>query len=247
MKASLKKDPMIGTFMKIPNSDVVHILAQAGFDFIICDMEHAQITENDMRSIVDASRISNIPLIIRYPDPNPGTLNRFLEMGVTGIQRPRVSTIGQVREFYNMMYFPPKGKRSFGNANFNAKYGEVSIQQHIENENQRLISIAQFESKDIEGSIEDYMEFIDVAFIGPVDLTIDLGCPGDYNNSAFLEKLKEIEDAARKTDTLLGAFAGNMNECKHYLEKGYQYIALSGDITLLKNSAKSLIAEVKRS
>ena len=174
MKDAMRKSPMIGTFMKIPNGDIVHILAQAGFDFIICDMEHAQITENDMRAIVDASRISNIPLIIRYPDPNQGILNRFLEMGVTGIQVPRVSSIGQVKEFYNMMYYPPKGKRSFGNANLNAKYGEVPIKQHIENENQRLVSIAQFESKDIEGSLEEYMAYIDIAFIGPVDLTIDL-------------------------------------------------------------------------
>lgn len=245
LKFLLNDKVMVGTFMKIPHPDVVHLLALAGFDFIVCDMEHSQTTETDIRALTAASKISNIPLIVRYPDPNQGTLNRLLEMGVCGIQIPRVSSIKAVSSYYDMMYYPPLGKRSFGNATLEAKYGDVPIKTHLESQNNSNILVAQFENKDIEGSLDDYMKYLDVAFLGPVDLSIDLGKPGDFSSEEFKNAVLAIETAAKNSGTVLGVFAGTVEQAKEFISKGYKYIALSGDITLLKQASKSLVTQIK--
>lgn len=245
LKQRLRLGPCIGTFLKLPRPEVVDILALAGFDFVICDMEHAQIAETEAREVIRACVAAGLPVVVRLPEPVQGLVNRLLEAGAVGIQMPRLRSAQETRQLHSMMHFPPVGTRSVGNANPLAGYGAVPIPKYLEQENARVLTIGQFETREMDQPCDPMFEGLDVAFIGPTDLSVDFGAPGNFSDPTVQQRVAEVEDAAAKAGTIMGAFAGTLEETQRYLAAGYRYIAVSGDISLLSKGAKSLVSKLR--
>ncbi len=87
----LDAGPVVGTFLKIPRFEVVDLLALAGFDFVVCDYEHSQMSLLDATDIVRAGVGRGLPVVVRVPGLNRGDINRLLEAGAAGIQLARGS------------------------------------------------------------------------------------------------------------------------------------------------------------
>lgn len=68
----LFRQTYFGTFLKIPRPEVVPLIALSGLDFIICDMEHAQITEEEARTVIVAANEVQLPVVVRLPDAHQG-------------------------------------------------------------------------------------------------------------------------------------------------------------------------------
>lgn len=247
LKQKLAEGPCIGTFLKLPRPEVVDILAFAGFDFVICDMEHSQISEVEAREVILACVAADLPVVVRLPEPTQGLVNRLLEAGAVGIQMPRLQSRHEARALHSFMHFPPVGKRSASTSNILAGYGTIPIRQYIESENARVLTIGQLETKQMEQPIERILEGIDIAFIGPTDLSIDFGAPGNSKDPAVQQRIEEIEVAAASAGIMMGAFAGTIENAQQYIARGYRYLALSGDIALLSKGAKSLVTALRES
>ena len=238
---ALKERPCFGTFLKLPRPEVVDLLALAGFDFVICDMEHAQVSEAEARTVIKACAAVGLAVTVRLPEPTQGLVNRLLEAGAVGIQMPRLRTIADTRNLHSMMHYPPLGTRSVGNANAWAGYGEVPIPQYLEESNERSLVIGQFETREMEQPIDEMMNGLDVAFIGPMDLSVDFGFPGKFEHPEVLARIKEVEEAAARTGTHMGAFVGTVEKSAQLAAAGYRYLAVGGDISMLGGRAKNLV------
>jgi 2-keto-3-deoxy-L-rhamnonate aldolase RhmA len=245
LKQKLRVGPCFGTFVKLPRPELIDILALAGFDFVICDMEHAQIAETEARAVIQACVAAGLPVVVRLPEPVQGLVNRLLEAGAVGIQMPRLRSAQDTRQLHSMMHFPPVGTRSVGNANRFAGYGTVPIPTYLEQENARVLTIGQFETQEMDVPCDPMFDGLDVAFIGPMDLSVDFGVPGNFRDSVVQSRVAEIENAAAKAGTIMGAFAGSVEEAQRYLAAGYRYLAVSGDISLLSKGANSLMSALR--
>lgn len=242
---ALAEKACFGTFLKLPRPEVVDLLALAGFDFVVCDMEHAQISEIEARTVIMACAAAGLPVTVRLPEPTQGLVNRLLEAGAVGIQMPRLRTSADTRSLHSMMHFPPDGSRSVGNANARAGYGTVPVPRYLEESNARALVIGQFETREVEEPLEGMMEGLDVAFIGPMDLSVDFGVPGQFDHPDVLARIRAVEGAATRTGTVMGAFVGSVEQAGRLVAAGYRYLAVSGDITLLGGAARSLVASLQ--
>jgi len=238
---ALNEKPCFGTFLKLPRPEVVDLLALAGFDFVICDMEHAQVSEMEAREVIKACAAVGLAVTVRLPEPTQGLVNRLLEAGAVGIQMPRLRSSADTNNLYSMMHFPPEGTRSVGNANAWAGYGAVPVPDYLRDCNARALVIGQFETREIEEPIDKMMERLDVAFIGPMDLSVDFGFPGQFDHPEVAARVAQIEAAAERAGTKMGAFVGTVERAGQLAKAGYRYLAVSGDVAILGNGAKSLV------
>lgn len=241
---ALAERACFGTFLKLPRPEVVDLLALAGFDFVICDMEHAQVSEMEARTVIKACAAVGLPVTVRLPEPTQGLVNRLLEAGAVGIQMPRLRSAADTRSLHTMMHFPPEGSRSVGVANAWAGYGTVPVTKYLGESNARALVIGQFETREMEEPIDKMMEELDVAFIGPMDLSVDFGFPGQFDHPEVVTRIRRIEEAASRTGTYMGAFVGSVEQTAKLTAAGYRYLAVSGDVTILGNGAKSLVASL---
>jgi 2-keto-3-deoxy-L-rhamnonate aldolase RhmA len=241
LREAMRRGPVVGTFLKLPRPEVVDLLALAGFDFVVCDLEHAQLGEADARAVLLAARAHDLPVVVRVEELTRGPINRLLEQGAAGIQLPRTRTAEDVRALVELTRFPPTGSRSVGTAHLSAGYGRQPLADYVDDEARRPLLVGQFETRGEAAAVEG----LDVAFLGTVDLTVDHGVPGQLADPAVAARIDQIEAAARAGGVALGAFAAGVDQVRRFAAAGYRYIAVSGDISMLAAGARSVIAETR--
>lgn len=241
LRAAMQRGPVVGTFVKLPRPEVVDLLALAGFDFLICDLEHAQLGEADARTVLLAARQHGLPVVIRVEELSRGPINRLLEQGAAGIQLPRTRTAQDVAALVDLTRFPPAGSRSVGTAHLGAGYGAVPLAEYVDDAERRPLLVGQFETRDPAVGIAP----LDVAFLGTVDLTVDHGVPGRLDDPAVSARIAQIEGAARDAGVALGAFAATAEQAGRFVAAGYRYVAVSGDLSMLAAGARATAEPVR--
>lgn len=247
LRELLLDHPVVGTFLKLPRTDVVAILALAGFDFLICDLEHSQADERDCRDVLLAARAEGIPTVVRVASVDRGLINRLLEAGAAGIQMPRIRTAADVAELRSLVSYPPAGTRSLSLAQPSARYGTKPMQDYLRDSNEEVLTVGQFETADLIAPLDDVVEGLDVAFIGTLDLSVDAGVAGQFDSPALRQKVAAVEEAAKRTATPLGAFAPDVSAARTAISRGYRYIAVAADITMLAAAAHDLVHAIQDS
>jgi 2-keto-3-deoxy-L-rhamnonate aldolase RhmA len=144
-----------------------------------------------------------------------------------------------------MVNFPPLGTRSVSTANAAAEFGSRSVPEYIAQGNSSVVLIGQLENKVLETPLEDLIADLDVAFIGPVDLAVDLGYAGQPEAPAVRALVEMIEGAARAVNVPLGGFAASVEEAQDLLIRGCRYIAMGGDISLLTRAARLAVQQLR--
>lgn len=241
LRNKLASKPVFGTFLKLGRREVVEILARAGLDFVICDLEHAQISEQEAGMVILAGLHCGLPVIVRVPEFNAGLINRLLEAGAAGIQLPQVRTRHDVESFRNAMKYPPEGQRSISLAQPAANYGGEPLADYIQRANEESLLVGQLESSQLE-PLEQLVRDLDVAFIGTLDLSVDMGKPLDHPE--VQQRLREIERTANAANVHLGIYADSPARASQAAAAGYRYIAISSDLGALSGAAKSWITQL---
>ncbi|HET9365185.1 MAG TPA: aldolase/citrate lyase family protein, partial [Candidatus Angelobacter sp.] len=233
-----------GTFVKLGRREVIDILALAGLDFAICDLEHSQITEQEAGDLITAGRACAFPVIVRVAHFDSGQINRLLEAGAAGIQLPQVQTREQASAFRAACKYPPEGSRSLSLAQPAAGYGSEPLMEYIHRSNQEVLLVGQLESKELERPLSALIEGLDIVFIGSLDLTVDMGAPGKLDDPAVQQRIREIEEAAAAAKVHLGIYADSPARAAQAAAAGYRMIALSSDLGALAGSVKGWVKQL---
>lgn len=240
LAARLRQGPLVGTFLKLPRREVVDVLALTGFDFVICDLEHAAICEHEAREVILAGLARKLPVIVRTPNAEPGLINRILEYGAAGVQVPHVRNREDAETIVSGTRYPPAGTRSASLAQPAANYGHREVASYLSEANDDVLAVGQLETCVFDDPLEDILTPLDVAFIGTFDMTIDAGVPGAADDQKVREVISTIERAADRTDTLLGVYTSDAPAAQRALASGYRYVAVGSDLGLLNRAANQL-------
>jgi 2-keto-3-deoxy-L-rhamnonate aldolase RhmA len=230
---------VLGTFVKLGRREVIEILALAGLDFAICDLEHSQITEAEAGYMIGSGRSCGLPVIVRIAHFDPGQINRLLEAGAAGIQLPQLQTREQSAAFRAACKYPPEGSRSVSLAQPAAGYGSEPLTEYLARSNREVLLVGQLETRELEKPLTALLGGLDVAFIGSLDLTVDLGLPGKLEHPQVQQSLREIEAAAASANLHLGIYADSPARAAQAAASGYRMIALSSDLGALAAATKS--------
>lgn len=245
LQNKLNDGPVFGTFVKLGRREVIEVLARAGLDFVICDLEHSQISESEAGTMILAGLNCGLPVIVRVPHFDPGLMNRLLEAGAAGIQLPQIQSKAQTIAFQQTCRYPPQGNRSISLAQPAAGFGAEPLLEYIRRANDEVLLVGQLESKELELPIKELVRGLNVAFIGTLDLTVDMGVPGKLDDPAVQDRLREIERAASATSVHLGIYADSASRAAQAATAGYRFIAVSSDIAALSAGAKSWIRQLQ--
>jgi 2-keto-3-deoxy-L-rhamnonate aldolase RhmA len=226
---------VIGTFLKLPATEAVDIVALAGFDFAIVDREHSQLDEGQALRLVRHASAIGLPVVVRVPDGDAPAVNRLLEAGAQGIQLSSVRSVEQVRALVEASRYAPAGSRSVSLAHPMAGYGAVPLREAVGTPPALLIG--QIETAEMDDPIDEILAGLDVAFLGITDLTVAL----EFDAERLRQRVEEVAKAAHATDTVLGAFASDAAA----VPEGARYVALSSDLALLRTAANRIVDDAR--
>ena len=215
-----------GLFVKLPSTEVLDLTAAAGFDFVVVDLEHSQLSEADARALARHAKAVGLPALVRIPEVDRGLVNRLLEAGAAGIQLSTVRSAAQVRELRSATRYAPDGTRSISLAHPQAGYGAAKLDEYLRGQAQAPpLVVAQIETAQTDDPLPEIAAAgPDVVFIGSTDLAVDLG----LDPARVRARVEEIAGAAEAAGIPLGAFGLD--------DPRVVYDLVSSDLSLLRRA-----------
>jgi 2-keto-3-deoxy-L-rhamnonate aldolase RhmA len=237
-------DPSLGTWMSMAHPSIAEILASAGYDWVVIETEHTAIDVSEvLRLIIAIEQRGSVPLV-RLAWNDPIQAKAVLDSGAAGVLVPMVNTKAEAELAVAMTKYPPLGIRGVGLARAQG-YGE-DFDEYVKHANDDTLLIVQIEHKDAVANIDSILSVpgIDGTFIGPYDLSMSLGIPGQLSHPDVLAAKRRVLEA-----TLASGLAAGIHfvhpgtaaaECAQAVADGYRFIALGTDILFLGESARGL-------
>ncbi|KIC13964.1 aldolase/citrate lyase family protein [Leisingera sp. ANG-Vp] len=236
----------IGCWMSFADGQIAEIMGTSGFDWLVIDGEHAP---NDIRSIRDqlmALAASPSHPVVRVPVGETWMIKQVLDAGAQTVLVPIVESADQARELVRACHYPPKGVRGVGATAARATmFGTVT--EYIQTADQEVCLLVQVENRAGMEALDEILqvEGIDGVFIGPADLSTDMGHQG---NSAHPEVRAAIADAITriKAAGIAPGILGTTDEATQaYADMGAQFLAVGIDVMVLARNARDLAAKWK--
>jgi len=228
-KAKLKAGgTVIGTYVRHPDTGLAEILGYLGYDFLLFDGEHAPIGERECENLARVCELTGATSIARVPTNQPWMIGRHLDTGIQGIQVPMVNSAAEAEAAMRAAKYAPVGARGLAGARA-ANYGQLlpfSYSAHIEKSNAESMLIVQIETPAAIEALPEIVKVpeIDVIFIGPTDLSLSLGHPGDFKHPEVQGAFNRILAVVEKSDKALGVLAANTEASLEWRAKGARYI-----------------------
>lgn len=252
VKRALKQgETVFGTMVQeVRTPGIAQVLAVAGFDFFFIDMEHGPFSIETAADIILAARLAGIAPFVRVPDLEYSFLARPLDAGAQGLMVPQVDTPEQVRKLVSFMKYPPVGERGCAVLRAHSDYRGEPVREFIEHANAETMVIVQVESSQAVEHIEEMVSVpgVDAALVGPNDLSISMGIPGQTDHPKEIEAIESVIAACEKHGVAAGIHLPDAERLKEWMARGMRLITWSSDLGLLlgaRRTLESLRAAVK--
>ncbi len=228
---------------QLRTQDVLKILAQAGFHWAFIDAEHGGF---DLETIQDLCRIApsvNFTPIVRVADLQYSLIARSLDVGAQGIIFPRVEDVALLERAVSWTKFPPVGERGFGLGAFHFDHEQLTVPQMIDHVNANTLVVLQIETRRALEMREELLSVpgIDAVMIGPADLSISLGVPGEFQHPKVVVAMEAIRDTCIRRGIAPGTQTRSLPQAKFWRERGMRFLGCSSDTGMLFDRAKELI------
>ena len=248
LKESLKKGSFaIGTWCDLPSPAVINVLAKAGLDFVIIDMEHGPMDFETAQEMAFAAEAEGKEALIRVPRLDESDILRALDCGVSGIIVPHIESVKDRENVVKFSKFPPAGIRGFNPYVRCGSYRKPE-KDYCEKRNKESVIGIILEGKqalqDLEKIIDD--PNIDIVYVGTYDLSVALGLNGDVNHPEVIRHLEEAVSKIKKAGKAAGCMIHDVAGLKRFKELGIQFICYKVDTAMIYDSVSGIVQELKK-
>ena len=228
---------VLGTWLIIPSPITTDIIASVGLDFVIIDAEHGPISYETAQEMVMACEDREVSPIMRIGSIDESDILRALDIGVHGIQIPKVETKKDVDDIILFSKYPPVGERGYSPFTRAGDYSSIQTSKsftHKANSN-TLIGI-NIEGMDAIEKIDEILtnEHLDIVFVGLFDLSKALGKPGEVEHPEVIDYLEMLVEKINKSGKHSGTIATTKGNMLQYLDMGVKYLVYLVDCDMLK-------------
>lgn len=239
----LAGEPTIGTFLGLGSVTAAEVCAAAGLDWVLVDLEHGGGDESQVGQIAAAAGAYGAATLVRVEQPERIRIGRVLDAGATGVMFPRISSAAEAAEARRHQLYPPEGDR--GVASYNRAARWTLDTPALDSSNEKAIGIVQIETR---GAVDELdaiaaTDGADVLFVGPQDLSYALGVPRQFDAPVFQETLDRVVEACRRHGKVAGILANDRAAGERYFERGFGFVAIGSDATLLAAAARAMIPD----
>ena len=235
-----------GPWCVIPSGSVMNIIAAAGFDFVIIDLEHGPASFETAEEMCRAAQSEQVTPIIRLGQISEEHILRSLDIGAEGLLVAHVETPEDARDVVGLSKYYPIGKRGFSPYTRAGKYSGGDITEHARRQNEETLAGVILEGKIGIENIDDILkvEHLDLVYIGAYDLSQALGIPGQVGNPNIKKYMEECVAKIRKAGITAGGFvAKNADDIAWMVDIGMQFITYLPDCAVLHATLKNAVKD----
>lgn len=237
---------VIGTqVQQLRSPESGRILGAAGADFVWVDGEHGPFDQETTHDLVRAIALGGATPIVRVAEYSYSLVARALDSGAQGIIFPRAMSLGGVREALSWTRFPPVGVRGYGLGAPHLEYEKLTFPEVIAHANEHTLNIVQFEHPwAIDHAAELLaLDNLDVVLVGPADLSIALGVPGEFTHPTLVAAIERVIAACRTAGVAPGIHVRSAALAADWITRGMRFVSVGAEhVFMLERATEALQA-----
>ncbi len=232
-------------WLSIPSAWSAEIMARAGYDAVVVDMQHGLADSGGLLTMLQAIGAAGVPGLVRAPWNEPSALMRALDAGAHGVICPMVNTREECEAFVAACRYPPRGFRSFGPTR-----SLVSIApDYVARATSFSLTFAQIETAAGLANVEAIAAVpgLDGLYVGPYDLSLDLGLaePGNLHDPQLAKACASVLEAAERHHLVAGIYTGSAEAGAEMASLGFRCVNIANDSNLLQRAAAEGLQRVR--
>jgi 2-dehydro-3-deoxyglucarate aldolase/4-hydroxy-2-oxoheptanedioate aldolase len=222
---------------------VVEMFGRAGgYRGFWFDQEHASISTEQIAVMSLAARANDMDTFVRMPPTGYWQVTQALEAGAGGVMAAQIFSAEQAAEFVSWAKFSPNGVRGLNSSGFDADYSHKPLAQFVEDANRGNFVAIQIETLQ---SVEQADQIaalagVDLLFVGPADLSLALGIPGQFHHEKLWEAINRVSHACRNHGIAWGAVVPDPEFADRAVKLGCRMPTMGNDVQALRHGIKSL-------
>ena len=240
----------LGTWIKLSSPESVEIMAHAGFDFVVIDLEHTTLDLGAASTHIAMARALGLDPLVRVPDHGLSVIQRVLDAGAAGVVVPHVDTVEQARAVVRATRFPPRGDRGSGGTSRAGRWGLLPRADYLEYGNEQALCVVQLESEVAIRNTREILALdgIGAAFVGTADLSMSMGVAAG-SDEVDRDELDRLSTSALAAAAAAGVpictASATSDQARAALTRGYDYVVVSNDTSILANGGRAIVNALK--
>ena len=237
---------VLGTFLNLGSPVAAELAGNAGFDWLILDMEHGALTESGLLHMLHAVAGTPAEAVVRVEEGTRLRIGRAMDFGARALMVPRVDDAAQAQRIVSFVRYPPTGTRGVALPTRFAGYGRLG-HADVATAHADVTLMIQVESAAaVEASAEvAALDGVDVLFVGPTDLSHDLGRPGDIASAEYRAAIGRVGRSARDAGKAAGVLLWTVDDIALYEDAGFSVYALGSDGGWVNAAARRQVGEFR--
>ncbi|MBI2881461.1 MAG: hypothetical protein HYY21_07715 [Candidatus Tectomicrobia bacterium] len=231
LKARLRSGKAaFGVFLGIPSAPLAEMTGWAGFDFVFVDTEHGPGDVERASDLVRAAEAGGAEAVIRVPAGERPRILRALDTGASGVLVPQIDSREAAERVAASAHYPPDGVRGIAFSIRAARYGLQRPAEYLAAAREETLVCVQVETRAALENVEEIASVprLDVLFVGPADLSMSLGHPGDPAHPEVEAAIERIFQAAIHSGKVPGILANDAPAAEKWMGKGARLLAANG-------------------
>ena len=208
---------VVNSWLGIPSSFSAEVMAHAGWDSLVVDMQHGMIDYSMMVPMLQGISTTGTVPLVRVPWNDPAHIQKALDAGAYGIICPMINNRAEAEKFVDSMRYAPLGHRSsgpiraslYGGSDYHAKANDL------------VVAFGMIETAEAINKLDEILPTpgLDAIYVGPSDLSISYVQPGIH--------------------------CGAPAYAKRMIEMGFKFVTVGGDARFVTMGAAAAVAEMR--
>ena len=229
-KRTLNGEVLSGTWIVLGSSLAAEVAGRVGFDWLLLDLEHGMADFESLLAQLQAVEATPAAPIVRVAWNEAPLVKRVLDLGPLGVMLPYINNAEEAERAVRSVRYPPQGIRGLTPLNRPTNFG-LDYAEYFKTANDQLLTVIQIESQQGIDSAQEIaaVDGVDVLFVGPMDLSLNMGIPGQFDHPRFRAALKAVADACRASGKAAGILCLGPDQLERTIEDGFSFVALGSD------------------
>lgn len=238
---------LLGTWLNLGNPLTAEIVGLSGYDWVIIDLEHGSGTEREALAQMQALEHTTTAALVRVESTARQRVHRVLDFGAEGIMFPHINDATTALQARKAMMYPPEGSRGVAKMIRASAFGR-NFDNYLSQASSELLGIMQIETQNAIDNVEAIaaVDGVDVLFIGPADLTMEMGIFGQINHPRFIDAIKKTVSAADKHKKAVGILVGSPDHLPAFRDLGLRFLACGSDGNFMAQSSMQNLEAMKK-
>jgi 2-keto-3-deoxy-L-rhamnonate aldolase RhmA len=244
----LNGETLNGCWLNLGSAVTAEIVGLSGFDWVLIDLEHGAGSESTTLSQIQALEHTTAGVIVRAESTEPQRIHRVLDMGAEGVMCPKVRNAEEALKVVKGLHYPPFGNRGVAKMVRATQFAQ-NFNDYYQKSRDQILGVVQIETIEVLSHLDEVaaIEGVDVLFIGPADLSMELGIFGQFDHPTFVEALNKIVAAAKKANKAVGILFFNPDDYQRYHDLGIRFLACGADATFVAEGARTMAGKMSKS